>query len=486
MIPRIGYSVRLFLIYFLIIGGLAWFIVSKALDTLGSSVSQSAEEILVDTANLVAEMIGQQAVNGEIRIDPIRKLVPAYLDRRLDAQIYEVLKEKPDLQLYVTDRNGIVLFDSTGQSEGEDFSEWRDVWFTLKGLYGARSSPLDANLQVAPPDEKALYIAAPIRSGNEIIGVVTVSKAVRRLGPFISSANRSMIDYALLVLVISLLFGGLMTWWFAKSIRKLVSYADDLGAGKKVKRPAIREREFSRLAQSMEQMQRELEGKEYVENYIHSMAHEMKSPLTGIQGATELLQEEMPETQRQKFIGNIRDSAQRMTALVERLLALAAVEKRREPQNVESFDLADAFERLATERQSRIDDQGLQIVRHIPAGFSLLGEKLLLEQAIGNLLDNAIDFSPTGGVISISAQQREEWLELCVDDQGPGIPEYAKARLFERFFSLPRPHSQKRSTGLGLSFVREVVGLHGGEVDLESRESGGTRARIRLPASPTG
>ena len=92
MIPRLGYSLRFFLVYFLIIGGLAWFIVSKALDTLGSSVSQSAEEVLVDTANLLAELVGQQARDGDISVGPLRQLIPAYLDRKLDARIYDVTK----------------------------------------------------------------------------------------------------------------------------------------------------------------------------------------------------------------------------------------------------------------------------------------------------------------------------------------------------------------------------------------------------------
>ena len=130
----------------------------------------------------------------------------------------------------------------------------------MQGLYGARSSPIDPKATVARPEEKALFVAAPVRYEEKIVGVVTVSKAVRSLGPFVTAANRSMTNYAVFVLVISILFGGLITWWFAKSIRRLVDYADDLGAGRKVSPPPIREREFSRLARSMEKMQEELEG----------------------------------------------------------------------------------------------------------------------------------------------------------------------------------------------------------------------------------
>jgi len=109
----------------------------------------------------------------------------------------------------------------------------------------------------------------------------------------------------------------------------------------------------------------------------------------------------------------------------------------------------------------------------------------LLEQAIGNLLDNAIDFAPEHSRILFQAVTGDGESRVSITDQGPGIPDYARERLFERFFSMPRPHSQKRSTGLGLSFVKEVLDLHKGSVCFRNAEGGGTVAEIRLPSSAT-
>ena len=118
----------------------------------------------------------------------------------------------------------------------------------------------------------------------------------------------------------------------------------------------------------------------------------------------------------------------------------------------------------------------------IDVSCSVEGERFLLQQAISNLLDNAIEFSPPGAVIEISASREQEGWSLGIRDYGPGVPEYARERLFERFYSTPRPDSGRKSTGLGLSLVREVALLHGGDIVVENHPGGGTLARLILPA----
>ena len=138
-----SFVLRLFLFFFFITSIIAWFILDKSLKTLDDSVRTSAEEVMVDSANFIAELVSQNVILGEIQLHQIHNLIPAYLERRLDAEIYSVMKTKPDMQVYITDQNGQVLYDSTGQSEGKDFSKWNDVYLTLQGDYGARTSIID-------------------------------------------------------------------------------------------------------------------------------------------------------------------------------------------------------------------------------------------------------------------------------------------------------------------------------------------------------
>jgi len=100
---------------------------------------------------------------------------------------------------------------------------------------------------------------------------------------------------------------------------------------------------------------------------------------------------------------------------------------------------------------------------------------------LSNLVQNAIDFSAENGRIAVTAAKAGDNVELCVDDEGPGIPEFARERLFEKFFSLERPDTGKKSTGLGLNFVKEVTALHGGTIEVSNLPHRGLRARLILP-----
>lgn len=111
----------------------------------------------------------------------------------------------------------------------------------------------------------------------------------------------------------------------------------------------------------------------------------------------------------------------------------------------------------------------------------MLGDAFLLRQAVINLLENAIAFSPDGGTVQLRTQLEDGQVQLLVEDRGSGVPDYAIERVFERFYSLARPQTGQRSSGLGLPFVREVARLHGGDVRLRNRDGGGAIATLRLP-----
>ena len=114
------------------------------------------------------------------------------------------------------------------------------------------------------------------------------------------------------------------------------------------------------------------------------------------------------------------------------------------------------------------------------------GDAYLLRQALHNLIDNAIAFSPPGAVVALDAQAEGQGVRLQVADHGAGIPDYARERVFERFYSLARPGSGRRSSGLGLPFVQEVARLHDGRASVQARDGGGTVASLWLPLGAPG
>nr|WP_286948444.1 two-component system sensor histidine kinase CreC [Pseudomonas sp. UBA6718] len=469
-------GVRIFLVYFLFVGLAGWFVLSTVMDEIRPGVRQSTEETLVDTANLLAEILRDEVKNDSLAQGRLPELLKAYGQRQPQAQIWGVEKRAVSHRIYVTDARGIVLLDSSGAAVGQDYSRWNDVYLTLRGEYGARSTREDP----ADEDSSVMYVAAPIKDGEKIIGVVSVAKPNQSLQPYIERSQRRLGWLGAGLIVLGLLIGGALSWWLSGSLRQLTRYAGAVSRGDRAELPELRGGELKQLAAAVQKMRTELEGKAYVEQYVHTLTHELKSPLAAIRGAAELLEGEMPAEQRQRFVANIASEGARLQQLIERLLNLALVEQRQGLEERVAVDLHGLAEELLQAQAARIQAAGLRMENTIPPGLLVQGERFLLRQALANLLDNALDFTPAGGLLRFSAETRDGRVELALYNQGAAIPDYALPRLTERFYSLPRPASGRKSTGLGLNFVQEVALLHGGELALRNVE-GGVRASLHLP-----
>ena len=469
-------GVRIFLVYFLFVGLSGWFVLSTVMDEIRPGVRQSTEETLVDTANLLAEILRDQVKAGTLGQGRLNEALEAYGRRQPQATIWGLTKAEVNHRIYVTDDKGIVLLDSTGQAIGQDYSRWNDVLLTLRGQYGARSTREDPN----DPDSSVMYVAAPIRDGERIIGVVSVAKPNRTLQPYIERSQNRLAWLGAGLIGLGLLIGAALSWWLSAALGKLTRYAQAVSEGQRAEAPQVRGGELGQLAVAVERMRTELEGKAYVERYVHTLTHELKSPLAAIRGAAELLEGDMPVEQRQRFVANIQQESARLQNLIERLLHLAQVEQRQGLEERVTVALGALVDELLQAQQARITAAGLQVEEALPAGLSLRGERFLLRQALANLLDNALDFTPPGGRIRIAAERRGERVVLRLFNQGEAIPDYALARLTERFYSLPRPNGGRKSTGLGLNFVQEVAELHGGELQVGNVE-GGVEVRLTLP-----
>jgi len=224
-----------------------------------------------------------------------------------------------------------------------------------------------------------------------------------------------------------------------------------------------------------------LAGRSYVEQYVQTLAHELKSPLAAIRGAAELLREPLPEQARARFARNVEEQVGRAQDLIDRLLELSALERRGALERVEPVDVARLVDAVRDEMLPQAAAKSIAIVVALEPGLTVAGDAFLLQRALANLVRNAIDFAPAGSQIEIRARAAKADVELAVRDRGPGLPDYARDRAFEKFFSLPRPDTGRKGTGLGLAFVREVAQLHGGAARLSNHPDGGAVATLALP-----
>ena len=460
----------------------------RVVSDLDPRYRESAEESLVETSQLLATLIEQDVRDGAIDTARLDSLFKAAYAREFSAQIFSVNKTKVELRAYVTDRSGTVVYDSTGQSQGKDFSQWRDVQLTLKGEYGARTS-LDIP---GDPNSAVMYMAAPVRWTNntqgagsgEIIGAVTVGKPVQTFGQFVAAA-RSRTLYAGLISVLAVLVLAVMvSMWLVRPFGLIADYARYIKAQQGFHPGRLLRRAWDLMRAAYDEMRDALAGRNYVADYVQTLTHEVKSPLSAIRGAAELLQEPMEEAQRQRFLTNIQRETQRIQEMVDRMMELTALETRRVLDNAQPVALLPLLEELAHASQGVATQRGCRITVAASEDVTVEADPFLLRRAVSNLLDNALDFSPEGGHIELGLQVQGRWAQITVRDQGPGIPGYAQDKVFEKFYSLARPHSKKKSTGLGLSFVTEIASLHRGKVELGNTpeaEGPGACAVLWLP-----
>jgi two-component system sensor histidine kinase CreC len=449
----------------------------RVMTDLDPRYRESAEELLVDTANLLASLIETDIRAG---VFPPAGMRPAFQDmyaRRFSAQIYAVTKTQANLRVYVTDRSGTVVFDSLGRDEGKDFRTWRDVRLTLEGEYGARTTVETKG----DPRSAVMYVGAPIRWNNEIAGVVSVGKPMRGFGGFISSARQKLLLVGLTSGVSVILLAVLVSIWLVRPFSLITEYIRYVRAEKRVSLPRLSRRALGIIGAAYDEMRDALAGRTYVEEYVQALTHEIKSPLSAIRGAAELLQEPMPEARREQFLKNIRDETQRIQNLVDRLLELSAIEKRPGLTEIQELRLDELLPEAMASLAPVADARGVRVVMCGPEGCEVGGDRFLLHQALTNLLQNAIDFSPSGSTIEVAVTSTNRRHRINIRDHGPGVPEYALDRVFEKFYSLRRPHSGKKGTGLGLSFVKEIAELHRGSAELRNHPDGGALATLTLP-----
>ena len=436
---------------------------------------EAAEESMVDAAQLLAARLEAESFD----LAGLRREWDTARKREFSARIYNFTKTTLDMNLYVTDERGTVVFDSDGgRSEGQDFRGKREVALTLAGQYGARSTRLDPK----DADSSVMFVAAPIRRDGIITGVVSVSKAQRSVFAFRDETRLWIRTLGLAYFAAVAVGAYLVVTLFSRPIRRLTAYAQAVARGERAVPPRGGSGEAATLARAFEEMRDALENRAYVENYVQTVTHEMKSPVAAIRGAAELLHEDMPAERREKFVANIQAEARRLQNIIDRLLALSALESRKKLDHPEVIPLADLAHAVCAQLEPAAEARGLTFDLACDGQPEVLGESFLLESALHNLLQNAIDFSPAGGAIRIRVAAEAQTATITVEDAGPGIPDYALPRLFERFYSLARPGGGRKSSGLGLCFVREAAALHGGGIEVENRAATpGTRALLRLP-----
>ncbi len=289
-------------------------------------------------------------------------------------------------------------------------------------------------------------------------------------------------------LILSLFGGVLITRGAARRAEELAKTAEAVIGGELSRRVPMRGTgdEFDRLAQRINAMLDQI-GKlvEASQNTGNAIAHDLRSPLTRLRNRLEIaLSAPMSERDANATLGETVEEVDRVLDTFNAILRLARLDAGTEGLRVR-MDLSEVAEELAELFDPACEEAGLAFRSQIARNQLVLGDRELIGQAISNLIDNAIKYTPEGGSIAVSVTRGPEaMVDLTVTDTGPGIPEFERPKVVERFHRLDSARTQPGS-GLGLSLVQSVADLHGGELILADgsgpKDRPGLKATLRLP-----
>ncbi|MCQ6558788.1 sensor histidine kinase [Paenibacillus mendelii] len=438
----------------------------------------------------------------EIELDQ-RQKVEADLKRR--SELANLRVRQTFLSNSLTD--GQTFMRRSGQQLASDLSSLLSgthiVLYDMQGKEVGNSLPLSKTGSIADTLELAkqgmtvyqvagdnlIYLSPLVWSIGQV-GIVQIHYSLKADRDFYASIERSMRNIGLTALAISFLIGFLYVQRVTKALARLRLSADRIRAGDYIEQSPVKRRdELGELSEGIMYMSREIEQSfARQKQFIGNISHEFKTPLTSIMAYTDLLDmyQDDPALLEEARL-NIRKEADRLLEMVEKVLYLSAMEQYEFSQNAETLDVSETLSDVCSRMSGKAVQFGLRIDTELQPALVLADRESLMHIFL-NLLDNAIKYNVEGGQINVSCKAEGNQCVVVIRDTGIGIPQEARAKLFEPFFTVSKDRARLTGgTGLGLSLVKRLVELQGGQVALSSPPIGGqgTVFTVTLPIAPS-
>jgi two-component system sensor histidine kinase ChvG len=358
-----------------------------------------------------------------------------------------------------------------------------EVQSAFAGRYGAAT-----RISPAPRRSVTLHIAIPVRVEGVVEGIVLVSQSTGRILQALDAVRLDVFKVFLLSLGAAVVLSLVAATTIARPLARLRQRAGDIldrrGRLKGGFAASARRDEIGDLERALAELTRELEVHlRSTEAFAADVSHEFKNPLASIRTATDMALEDVQPGERRRFLGMIQKDVARMERLLSEAREISRIDADLDEEERTSVHLDELLSALVESFRLRNADSGISFdLALADAHVTVEASADRLTQVFENLIDNAISFSPPTGHVAISLQRTGRTAEVTVADEGPGIPEEHKGRVFRRFFSY-RPDEEAVSghTGLGLALVRAIVESYGGSISAEERSGGGTKMVVSLP-----
>ena len=430
----------------------------------------------------------------------------------------------------MTERSTILRFDLPAGVDDRPASAARQFWTWLKNSVGGANLPLYQDIGLGngrayPEVQKALggetesvvrvnargetiiSVAAPVQRFRVVRGVLLLSTQGGDIDKIIASERWAMIRVFLVFAGVMLILSLFLAGTIAEPMRRLAEAAERVRRGIKSRQeiPDFTDRsdEIGHLSGSLRDMTRALYNRiEAIESFAADVAHELKNPLTSLRSAVETLPIARTEESRGRLLDVVQHDVKRLDRLITDISDASRLDAEMARLDLEPVDLTRLLHAVVDYANEVKRDDCVRFSLDIaPAGeagqraYIVLGHDSRLGQVVNNLIDNARSFSPKSAGVRLALRRARgldrrgapcDGVEIVVDDDGPGVPEEAIERIFERFYTDRPDQGFGQNSGLGLSISRQIVEAHGGTVKATNRAApsggiAGARFVVWLP-----
>ena len=333
------------------------------------------------------------------------------------------------------------------------------------------------------------YVSAAQRIGDGRTGVLLQTINARDVRHAVRSERGSLLLIIAATLIVSILLSRFLAQTIALPLRALAHAAHRvrLGRDREVDVPLLPERrdEIGLLARALGDMTQSLRRRiDATEAFAADVTHELKNPLASLRSAVDTLERVEDPAVRRRLLDVVRDDVCRLDRLIVEIADASRLDAELSRAHFDPIDLGQLIERLLP-RWDGAEGRNVKVAFARPRAGSttIQGDESQIARLVGNLVDNAISFSPDGGTVEVRATADNGAVLLVVQDEGPGIPAVARETIFHRFHSVRPDEDFGRHSGLGLAIARTIVEGHGGSIEAEDRQDGlpGARFVVRFP-----
>lgn len=416
------------------------------------------KQALRDQGTMFSSFYEQELIDDRLKHDAVNLLIQ-----------YNFLV---DAQVQLVDENGFVLANTHEVNE-QNVSKYEDVGIALSGTTGYLDTVLE--------DERVLIVTQPLKRGSTVIGAIRFTTSLEKVNNIYFQNILLLLSFGGIVILAT----AIMSLFLASTITKPVSLitiaAEQLASGKLSTRiPKEKDDEIGKLADTLNYMAKKIEKNEQLKNeFIASVSHELRTPLTSIKGWAVTLRSMSEDVFFQDGLEIISNESDRLNSLLNELLDFSSLSSGRLPLVFDKVSLPVLIKQVVQQLEPRGARQGLKVFAEIDESLKeISADYNRLKQVLINLLDNALKFTPSGGLITVKLVRDEKEALITIKDTGAGISEAELKLVKEKFY---KGKSQAAGSGLGLAIVDEIILAHQGLFTLTSKVGNGTTAEIRLP-----